>query len=182
MIGVSIRAPTDREVERICVQWLGDVLPTSRKLPQRALYSGAREGNGWERGDGFWRGADPRSLFHPRFYREAIRLLIATTAARCRFLVADLQDVPDEPVGWAAFEDRSEKLERGALHYVRVLGPARRRGIGTQLIEACGTSYPMYLTQSGIDLLDSIRSTQRPSAALPRSSDVEADGLAVVER
>lgn len=125
-------------------------------------------------------------LVHPRTYRQAMRLYVEQ-AIQHRALVADLVEIPDEPVGWIVYETGEELAQRGiresggVLHYVRVLGPARRRGVATQLVQASGAAVPAYLSPAGASLLRAIEMSGR--APLARSGgDVKKSGsVAVVE-
>lgn len=57
----------------------------------------------------------------------------------------------DEPLGWIAFNDRK-------LHFVYVLGPARRRGVGTLLLTRTvpADAEPTFMTKLGEALISSI--------------------------
>jgi GNAT superfamily N-acetyltransferase len=78
----------------------------------------------------------------PTVYRQAMRLFVRETLRDANILVADLEAVPDEPVGWIAYQDET-------VFYVRVLGDARRRGVASALVEASGAKVPAYLTPEG---------------------------------
>jgi len=194
MGALVLREPDARERKWILGQWLGDVLPKSARatgagIPKDAQRSGLRGPAGWERGEGYWRSPDPVVLLHPRLYREAMREYVKRAFQRASVLVAELAVVPGEAVGWVVFETSTDLAllnidePDGVTHYVRVLGPARRHGIGTQLLQAAGTAAPAYLTPAGAGLIASMDA--RPGAAHTRSSDGPRDrseAMAVVER
>lgn len=117
-------------------QWVSDLTRAKSKrdvfLP---TYSGERmyAGSGWaEGGDGeYFRSPNPAALVHQSVHRVMMQQLVPTLLAEAEVLVIALRSTTDEALGWIAWKD-------DMLCYVRVLGQARRKGIGAALFNATG--------------------------------------------
>lgn len=86
--------------------------------------------------------------------RRALELAVDELlhAPMTRVVVAELDTLPGELLGWTAFDDES-------VHFVRVPSGYGRRGLGTVLLRRAGADKnPSYITGAGQALLDAVRS------------------------
>lgn len=81
-----------------------------------------------------------------RLLSRAHHGLVDSLLPYCSVRVAYLADLPDEPVGWAAFEDRT-------LHFVFVVPFSRRAGVARALIAPLGCSALSHITPDAWPLL-----------------------------
>lgn len=151
-----IREPDAREREWIVNQWVHEISFRGPRGKHVQSFSGVRKDNRWEYGDTYW--GSPcvaKLLIVPDLYKEAMTLLVRKLVDEAELRVACMTAVPDEPIGWIAFEPG------GVLHFVRVLGQARRLGVATALLDAAALTQAMltatFMTQEGELLLASLR-------------------------
>lgn len=129
-----VRKPTEKERRWISTQWFEE-LAFHKRTDRVPFFSGKSESSRkWMRSTqgGFWSTPYDAMLIRPADYRAAMRALVGSLMADADVLVAALPgELSDEALGWVAF--------RGdVLHYTRVLGLCRKRGIGRALFEATG--------------------------------------------
>jgi hypothetical protein len=141
------REPTPDEVRRIRDQWKDELvfIPRSNRVPS---FSGKSESSRtWEAAIAgpFWAAPARFMLIGVSAYRRAMKLFVRETLHDATVVVGALDTIPDEMLGWAVHRD-------GTLLYVRVLGIARRRGLGRMLFAATGLPPDctcMFMTRDG---------------------------------
>lgn len=129
-IQVVLRSPSADELQIVRDTWVNTCKPPVQ--PVESPFS--KQSESWVRvghnevGKGNYRWIAP-SLFHMA-HRGVIEKLLET----CTVEVAVLPDMPDDVVGWVAFDPPSARPL--TIHYVYVLGDLRRHKIGTRLFAA----------------------------------------------
>jgi hypothetical protein len=161
-----VRDATERERKWITEQWVSDLgfaKPTHEKyVPHFSsdLVEGSRRHGYWKDGNDFWRTPSPRMLVRPSTYRLMCDLLVDELVQSSHSQVVCLASIPDEPLGWVVFQGPSYPDVSRTLHYIRVLGPARRHGIGSHLlrwIEYDESWVNSFMTPDGSSLLESLK-------------------------
>ncbi len=146
-----IRPATDSERAECARQWVSSFSPHARMIDGADI-------------QGVTIGSQHRALA-PYLWKRAhaglVREMLSPTAAALagalppRLDVLVLDTMPAEPLGWVCFEP-----ETGAVHYVYAVDRARRKGIGSRLLEHAaqhGATRPTCTTASGLGLLDRVR-------------------------
>lgn len=125
---VIIRPATPSERDEVLRQWNGSFSPGNPNVTV---------------------GSTQRTL-SLRLFKRAHKLLTMTVMAESEVHVVVLESVPREPLGWVCFTPATNVP--GDLHYVYVVEPARRKGLGTKLLShatAFGAERPTHMTASG---------------------------------
>ncbi len=85
-----------------------------------------------------------------RLFKRAHKLLAQTVMAESEVHVIVLSSVPREPLGWVCFTSATNVP--GDIHYLYVVEPARRKGLGSLLLNhatAFGAERSSHMTASG---------------------------------
>jgi hypothetical protein len=117
MSALRFRPATEAEREGVIrSQWLAQVLP-----------------RGTDAKDGRHRAGRPGASLSTWGIRQALTLLVVSILdGPASVLVAELEEVPGELLGWVAFAPGD------AIHFVRVPAGYGRRGLATELVRLAG--------------------------------------------
>lgn len=104
--------------------------------------------------DSYWNSSAKKKI-EGVVYRTEMRASIERLLKRSRVIVAYFSEVPDEVLGWCAFEFDT-------CHYVYVKGDYRRQGIGKGLVPPSIVYYSHATDASGKKFTDSVNMKFNP--------------------